>query len=341
MKAIFVLLPAVLLTVLPLARAAVHYADSPDTVVDTRSTGLPAPDQVEASSGTFTEYVEISWQPVTGATGYRVFRGLLPDASSAVNLATRLTSTIFEDTTADPGVTYHYWVQAEMDDARSAFSAPAQGFRQDPRPSPPANFNATEGTHGEFVRLTWNLSGAAQRYELYRAARPVESIAQALSTTITLGQYDDPAPIGWTFYYWVASNNNQFGTGPWAGPVRGRAGRSVTWWDLAVDGTRANFRDSGGMNGTTPVGIYPANDYGLFDMAGQVFEWVWDFQRDDWYEQPESVQADTRGPAFGSTRVIRGGSWINTPPFIRVAYRDRSSPQFQWFNTGFRVVRIP
>lgn len=216
--------------------AAVHYADSPDTVVDTRQTPLLPPAWIEASQGTFLDFVEVSWAPASGATGYRLFRSTGDNPQLAMALATGLSDTFYEDRTADPGVHYSYWVRSEQGSARSDFSALAIGYRSDPRPSAPVGLSATQGVHAEFVRLSWNLVGAAQRYEVYRAVRPVQNLAQALTTTIpgTLGQYDDYAPVGWTFYYWLASNNDVFGSSAWSDPVRGRAGRSVTWWGSEI-----------------------------------------------------------------------------------------------------------
>ncbi|MCC5842500.1 MAG: SUMF1/EgtB/PvdO family nonheme iron enzyme [Opitutales bacterium] len=111
------------------------------------------------------------------------------------------------------------------------------------------------------------------------------------------------------------------------------------WGDEAIDGTRANYWNSGGANGTTPVGSYPANGYGLYDMAGNVFEWNWDWFSETWYGQPGATEADTRGPVSGSYRVNRGGSWLGFPEYCRVASRIRYRPGIQWDDHGFRLAR--
>jgi formylglycine-generating enzyme required for sulfatase activity len=87
---------------------------------------------------------------------------------------------------------------------------------------------------------------------------------------------------------------------------------------------------------TSPVGTFPANGYGLNDMAGNVFEWCW-----DWYATPYAGGTDPRGPASGSNRVLRGGSWNNPANNCRSANRNNNNPANENNNIGFRVVLAP
>lgn len=89
--------------------------------------------------------------------------------------------------------------------------------------------------------------------------------------------------------------------------------------------------------GTTPVGIFPPNSFGLYDMHGNVFEWC----QDHWHSNYEGAPTD--GSAWLSeddnqSYVYRGGSWIKYPRNCRSAYRNYGNPDDRDFNLGFRVV---
>lgn len=95
-------------------------------------------------------------------------------------------------------------------------------------------------------------------------------------------------------------------------------------WYVGNSGSHAN-----------PVKRKKANKAGLFDLSGNVLEWCWDWFG-DYKAQP---MVDYKGPEFGSERVLRSGSWSDTPGYCRVALRNFGSPGVRTDDYGFRLGR--
>jgi formylglycine-generating enzyme required for sulfatase activity len=93
---------------------------------------------------------------------------------------------------------------------------------------------------------------------------------------------------------------------------------------------------------TTDVASFPANDWGLYDMHGNVWEWCADHWHDTYEGAPEDGRAWIDNPVrVELTRLVRGGSWIHDPWICRSAYRFFLSPEYRYIDTGFRVCYLP
>ena len=109
-----------------------------------------------------------------------------------------------------------------------------------------------------------------------------------------------------------------------------------------LDESSANYNNSVGT--LTMVGAYPANGYGLHDMAGNVFEACWDWYGKDWYAESASKEKDTTGPRSGvdgfngNLRIVRGGSYRKALKYTEVSYRGNFNKTWKNYAIGFRVA---
>ncbi|MCP4701660.1 MAG: SUMF1/EgtB/PvdO family nonheme iron enzyme, partial [Gammaproteobacteria bacterium] len=86
-----------------------------------------------------------------------------------------------------------------------------------------------------------------------------------------------------------------------------------------------------------PVGEKKPNAWGLYDMHGNVYEWVHDRLGKGYYKSPEE---NPMGPDSGASRACRGGSWDDSAPFVRAAYRIGHAPGYRLVYLGFRCARV-
>jgi RNA polymerase sigma factor (sigma-70 family) len=112
-------------------------------------------------------------------------------------------------------------------------------------------------------------------------------------------------------------------------------GETISTDQANYDGT---FTYGNGKQGvdrerTTPVGSFPANAWGLYDMHGNVCQWCQDWLGD----YPKHDVVDPQGPEKGSERVVRGGSWYGAPQYIRSAFRYSVKPDVRHERCGLRV----
>lgn len=124
----------------------------------------------------------------------------------------------------------------------------------------------------------------------------------------------------------------------WEKAARGTDGRVYPWGDTIVD-SNANYNVL--IGDPINVGKYASgvSPYGLFDMAGNVQEWVNDWYQENYYSTISSGILNPQGPSLGQERVLRSGSWDAGENFIRTSYRFKSSPSSSFYNIGFRCAK--
>jgi formylglycine-generating enzyme required for sulfatase activity len=131
-----------------------------------------------------------------------------------------------------------------------------------------------------------------------------------------------------------------------------RGGQHSPYYNDSIDGSKANYwasgdpYETGDYPWTTPVGYYDgsqipagsdmANGYGLYDVAGNVWEWCNDWYGENYYDV--SPYDNPEGPASSIYRVMRGGSWNYGASSCRVADRFYYNPGYRGSGEGFRIV---
>jgi sulfatase modifying factor 1 len=157
---------------------------------------------------------------------------------------------------------------------------------------------------------------------------------------VTLVRYDDAT----AYCAWLSAISGKPFRLPteaeWEKAARGGTESKRYPWGDRLDRNMANFLVDPALrstHGTTPCRTYPANRFGLFDMAGNVWEWV-----SDWYDSRYygmSAPRNPAGPATGHLRLLRGGSWLVADVrMLSCSHRHKVPPDTYSYAIGFRVA---
>jgi formylglycine-generating enzyme required for sulfatase activity len=178
-----------------------------------------------------------------------------------------------------------------------------------------------QGDDHPVVNVTWNdaqaLAAWLSRTEGRRYRLPTEAQWEYACRAGSRGRYphgDDPQALART-----ANTFDQSAAAYWP-----------RWRQHALAG-------NDGHAFTAAVGSHAPNAFGLHDMLGNAWEWVADWHAETYYA--DSSGSDPQGPAEGSVRVRRGGSWHTWGLYARCAYRNWNTPQTRYPLVGMRLVR--
>ena len=120
----------------------------------------------------------------------------------------------------------------------------------------------------------------------------------------------------------------------WEYAARGGTTSAYSFGDTLFRAKDYSWYSNNSNTETHPVGLKKSNPYGLYDVHGNVWEWV-----EDTYTTSPLGGNDPTGPASGFARVLRGGSWSSLLQYLRSANRSHGNPSFSSNSVGFRLVR--
>ncbi len=238
-------------------------------------------------------------------------------------------------------------IQVAAEDDMELVFVPAGEFWMGSPDSDPAAGREEKPLHAVYLRAYW-----IDRTEVTNAmyarcvAAGVCRRPEKVQSNSRPSYYDNPAFADYPVIYvsWNDANNyckwanrRLPSEAEWEKAARGTDGRSYPWGEATPAARLANFNRQ--VGDASRVGSYPAGSspYGALDMAGNVAEWVQDWYGENYYTL--SVYTNPLGPAEGEFRVLRGGSWYNLAPAMRVAFRLWNYPDLRSDTVGFRCAR--
>jgi formylglycine-generating enzyme required for sulfatase activity len=194
-------------------------------------------------------------------------------------------------------------------------------------------FEVTNGRYLEFVKATNHRvpqnPGNPTR-NLWQGKAVSESLAER--PVINVDWHDAEAYCRW-------AGKRLPTEAEWEKAAKGTSDRRFPWGNVEPTAKHLNYNQQwAGEKTLMPVGSYEAgkSPYGVYDMAGNVWEWVNDWYDPTYYEK--SPAENPKGPETGTMRVVRGSGWQNETPTVRIFTRIGSDPTNRNESTGFRCA---
>jgi len=209
----------------------------------------------------------------------------------------------------------------------------------------PFYLQVTEVTNGQYRRYRpahdsgSHASEAGTRYPLSADDQPAVNLswedarrfAAWLGERATGRKYRLPTEAEWEWSARASTNSRRY-FGDEDDKLVSYANFSDKRDPESVDEERSELDDGHAV--AAPVATYAPNAWGLYDMLGNVYEWVQDY----YGPYPSEPQRDPVGPATGDERVLRGASWVSDAVDLRAAFRNWSTPDDRFEVYGFRLV---
>jgi fibronectin type 3 domain-containing protein len=290
---------------------------------------LPAPTNLSASDGLYTDRVEISWDSVADANEYKVYRSTT--AGGVKMLIGTVSSTSYDDTGLEDTSTYHYSLKSVDAYGESDFSNMDEGYLDSAFPAVPDGLTASQGAYRDKIELSWNPLANADGYQVYRSTTVDGTYIKIGNLTGT--SYDDSDYPGDTStYYYKVNAYKSDGYSDFSSSVSGyrmeldaptgvnasdglyRNRVEIDWVDVPEATDYEVFRSTSAGGSYSSLGTTATNSF--TDNPSDTSTYYYKVKSIDQYGESD----DYSNTDAGSRKVLSAPSWVDASDGL---YRDR------------------